>query len=70
MGDVIGALDLYRKAIEREPSNASMHENAAMMLSALSRHEEAMAEVLQAIRLAPESPRVRDTYATLAARAR
>ncbi len=69
-GDFVGALDLYRKAIEREPSNASMHENAAMMLSALSRHEEAMAEVLQAIRLAPESPRVRDTYATLAARAR
>ena len=69
-GDVIGALDLYRKAIEREPSNASMHENAAMMLSALSRHEEAMAEVLQAIRLAPESPRVRATNATLAARAR
>jgi tetratricopeptide (TPR) repeat protein len=69
-GDLGGALELYRKALEREPSNASMHENAAMLLSALDRHEEAMAEVAQAIRLAPESPRVRETYASLNARAR
>jgi Tfp pilus assembly protein PilF len=69
-GDFSGALELYRKAVEREPSNASMHENTAMILSALDRHEEAMAEVEQAIRLAPESPRVRETYATLTARAR
>jgi len=69
-GDFTGALDLYRKALEREPSNAPMHENTAMVLSALERHEEAMAEVREAIRLAPESPRVRETYATLTARAR
>jgi Flp pilus assembly protein TadD len=69
-GDYAGALDLYRAALEREPSNASMHENAAMMLSALERHAEAMAEAREAIRLAPESPRVRGTYAMLAARAR
>ena len=47
-----------------------MHENVAMMLSALERHDEAMAEVGLAIRFDPESPRVRDTYATLAGRAR
>ena len=69
-GDFSGALELYRKALEREPWNASMHENAAMMLSALERHDEAMAEVGLAIRFDPESPRVRDTYATLAGRAR
>ena len=68
-GDFDGALDLYRKALEREPWNASLHENAAMMLSALERHEEAMAEAGQAIRFDPESPRMRESYATLAARA-
>jgi tetratricopeptide (TPR) repeat protein len=68
-GDFSAALELYQKAIEREPWNASLHENAAMMLSALERHKEAMAEVGQAIRFDPESPRVRETYATLAARA-
>ena len=68
-GDFGGALGLYRKALEREPWNASLHENAAMMLSALERHEEAMAEAGQAIRFDPESPRVRESYATLAARA-
>jgi tetratricopeptide (TPR) repeat protein len=67
--DFRGALDLYRKALEREPWTASLHENAAMVLSALERHEEAMAEVGEALRFDPESPRVRDSYATLAARA-
>jgi len=68
-GDFSGALDLYRKALEREPWNASLHENTAMVLSALERHGEAIVEGEQAIRLDPESPRVRDSYETLAARA-
>jgi tetratricopeptide (TPR) repeat protein len=68
-GDFSGALDLYQKALEREPWNASLHENAAMMLSALERHQEAIAEAVEAIRFDPESRRVRDSYATLAARA-
>lgn len=68
-GDYRGAVDLYQKALEREPWNASLHENAAMMLSALERHGEAMTEVGQAVRCDPESPRVRQTYDTLAARA-
>ena len=67
--DFGGALDLYRKALEREPWNASLHENAAMMLSALERHDDAMAEAGLALRFDPESPRVRDSYATIAARA-
>jgi Tfp pilus assembly protein PilF len=68
-GDYSGALALFRKALEREPWNAALHENAAMMLSALERHDEAMAEVGEAVRFDPESPRVRQTYAALAARA-
>jgi Tfp pilus assembly protein PilF len=68
-GDYRGALDLYRQALEREPWNASLHENAAMMLSALAQHDQAMAEVGQALRYDPESPRVRQSYAMLAARA-
>jgi tetratricopeptide (TPR) repeat protein len=67
--DFSGALNLYRKAIEREPWTASLHENAAMMLSALERHEEAIAEVGEALRFDPESPRVRESYATIAGRA-
>jgi Flp pilus assembly protein TadD len=68
-GDFSAALDLYQKALAREPWNASLHENAAMVLSALERHGEALVEVGQAIRLDPESPRVRDSYQTVAARA-
>jgi len=68
-GDYAQALKLYQQAIEREPSNASMHENAAMMLSALERHGDAMAQIAEALRCAPESPRVRQTAATVAGRA-
>jgi tetratricopeptide (TPR) repeat protein len=68
-GDYVRALELFQKAIEREPWNSSLHEKAAMMLSALDRHDDAMNEVSQALRFDPESPRVRQTYATLAARA-
>jgi tetratricopeptide (TPR) repeat protein len=67
--DYRGALDLYAQALEREPGNASLHENAAMMLSALERHGEAMVEAGEALRCDPESPRVKTTYATLAGRA-
>jgi len=67
--DFNGALDWYRKAIEREPWTASLHENAAMVLSALERHEEAIAEVGEALRFDPESPRVRESYATISGRA-
>ena len=68
-GDFSGALGLYQRALEREPWNASLHENAAMMLSALERHREAIAEAGEAIRFDPESSRLKDSYATLAARA-
>jgi Flp pilus assembly protein TadD len=67
--DFSGALDLYQKALAREPWNASLHENAAMVFSALERHQDAMAEVGEALRFDPESRRVRDSYATIAARA-
>jgi Tfp pilus assembly protein PilF len=68
-GDYNGALELFQKAIEREPWTSSLHENAAMVLSALERHAEALTEAGEALRLDPESPRVRQTYAMLSARA-
>jgi tetratricopeptide (TPR) repeat protein len=68
-GDFMGALDFFRKALDREPWNPSLHESTAMVLSALDRHGDAMAEVAEAIRLDPESPRIRDSRATLSARA-
>ena len=69
-GDFAGALDLYRKAIALEPWNASLHENAAMMLSALERHDEAVREVEEALRFDPESPGIRRSYAMIRERAR
>ena len=68
-GDYNGALELFQKAVNREPWTASLHENSAMMFSALARHKEAMAEAGEALRLDPVSPRVRETYKTVAARA-
>jgi hypothetical protein len=65
-GDFSGALDLYRRALEREPWNAAMHENTATVLSALERHDEAVSEAALALRFDPESPRVQKTYAALA----
>jgi predicted Zn-dependent protease len=60
---------LFRKAIAREPWTASMRLNAAMMLSALERHPEAIAESEEALRLDPEGPAVWDAYAKLLERA-
>jgi hypothetical protein len=68
-GDYAGALELFLKAVDREPWTASLRENSAMMYSAASRHKEAMAEAGEALRLDPVSPRVRETYRTVAARA-
>lgn len=67
-GEYAPALELFRKAIEREPWVATMRVNAAMMLSALNRHPEAIAEAEEALRLGPESPAVWDAYATILAR--
>ena len=66
-GDFSGALELYGKALLREPWNAAMHENTATVLSALDRHEDAMSEAALALRFDPESPRLRKTNAELAA---
>ncbi len=68
-GDYAGALELLRSALLREPWNATLHENTAMVLSALERHREAIAEIGEALRCNPESRRVRESYATLVARA-
>jgi tetratricopeptide (TPR) repeat protein len=69
-GDYRAAAELFAQAIAREPQNASLHENAAMMLSALERHGEAIEEAAEALRYDPGSPRVRRTVAMLSARAK
>lgn len=68
-GDYAAAYELYKKANAAEPWNASMRVNAAMMLSALERHPEAIAEAEQALRLDPEGAETWNVYATLLARA-
>lgn len=64
------ALELFRKAIACEPQVASMHVNAAMMLSALERHAEAIEEAETAIRLDPEGSATWEAYAQLLSRAK
>jgi Tfp pilus assembly protein PilF len=68
-GEYAAALELFRKAIACEPWTASLHANAAMMLSALERHPEAIEEAETALRLDPEGPATWGAYATLLARA-
>jgi predicted Zn-dependent protease len=67
--DYAGASELFAKAVEREPWTASMRVNLAMMLSALERHEEAIAAAEEALRLDPEGASVWEAYATLLERA-
>jgi Flp pilus assembly protein TadD len=67
--DYAGAFELFRKAIALEPWNAPMRGNVAMMLSALERHAEAIAEIEQALRLDPEGAERWSSYATLLSRA-
>jgi hypothetical protein len=67
--DFEGALALFKKAEALEPWIPSIRVNAAKMLSALERHEEAIAEAEQALRLDPEGPKTWNAYATLLARA-
>lgn len=67
--DYPGALDLMKKAITIEPWNAPLHVNAAMMLSALQRHGEAIAEAEQGVKLDPEGAGTWAAYATLLDRA-
>jgi Tfp pilus assembly protein PilF len=67
--DFNGALELFRKAIAREPWNASLRVNAATMLSALERHPEAVAEAEQALRCDPEGAKTWRAYEMLLGRA-
>lgn len=63
------AVERYRKAITLEPWNASLHENAAKLLSALGRHAEAVAAVEDALRYAPEKQGVRELTRIVKSRA-
>jgi Flp pilus assembly protein TadD len=67
--DYAGAFEFFRRAVALEPWNAPMRGNQAMMLSALDRHAEAIAEMEQALRLDPEGADRWNSYATLLARA-
>ncbi|HEX4824621.1 MAG TPA: tetratricopeptide repeat protein [Candidatus Polarisedimenticolaceae bacterium] len=68
-GDYAGASALFARAIRCEPWVASLHANAAMMLSALEKHPDAIAEAETALRLDPEGPSTWEAYATLLERA-
>lgn len=58
--DFAGALPFFRRALENEPWNASLHESTARVLAALDRPREAAAEMNEALRLDPESRRIRE----------
>jgi Flp pilus assembly protein TadD len=67
--DYAGAAELFGKAVALEPWTASMRVNLAMMLSALERHAEAVAQAEQALRLDPEGAATWEAYATILTRA-
>ena len=67
--DYEGALALFRQAIALEPWTPSIRVNAAKMLSALERHDEAIAEAQEALRRDPEGPKTWNAYALLLSRA-
>ena len=50
------ALPHLQQAIELDPALADAHHNLGMLLQSLKRHEEAVASLEQALRLAPQAP--------------
>jgi TolB-like protein/DNA-binding winged helix-turn-helix (wHTH) protein/Tfp pilus assembly protein PilF len=56
-GDLGGAEDDYRKALALNPSYGTGHQRYGHLMWRMNRHEEARAEVDQAIRVDPLSPR-------------
>ena len=58
-----------RRALELKPSYAWAHDQYAMMLSAMSRHEEAVREVRRAVELEPAAPVFRTHLAWMLIRA-
>ena len=67
--DLPRAIERYRKAIELEPWNATLHENLSKLLSSAGRHTEAVAAVEDALRYAPEREGVRELHRLIKARA-
>jgi DNA-binding winged helix-turn-helix (wHTH) protein/Tfp pilus assembly protein PilF len=58
MWDSAGAEKEFRRAIELDPNNVKAHHWYATFLCTLNRHEEALAEIELARKLAPDSPSV------------
>jgi DNA-binding winged helix-turn-helix (wHTH) protein/Tfp pilus assembly protein PilF len=58
MWDAADAEKEFRRALELDPDNAKAHHWYATFLNALSRHEEALAEIELARKLSPDAPSI------------
>jgi DNA-binding winged helix-turn-helix (wHTH) protein/Tfp pilus assembly protein PilF len=65
MWDAADAEKEFRRAIELDPNNAKAHHWYATFLHTLNRHEEALAEIDLARKLAPDSPSILADQGTL-----
>ena len=64
-GDLPGAIELYRKALERDPDLSSARERLGMALFQLGRFQEALPELDAAFQTGPSDPGAANAYALL-----
>ena len=64
-GDMVGALELYRRSFAADPTNILALTNQAVQLGRLGRTDEARGALEEALRMAPGSPNVVDRIADL-----
>jgi tetratricopeptide (TPR) repeat protein len=64
-GDLSGAIELYRKALERDPDLSSARERLGMALFQLGGFQEALPELDAAFRAGPSGPEAANAYALL-----
>jgi tetratricopeptide (TPR) repeat protein len=64
-GDLSGAVELYRVALERDPDLTSARERRGMALFQLGRFQEALSELDAAFRTGPSDPDAANAYALL-----
>ncbi len=64
-GDLPGAIELYGKALERDPDLTSARERRGMALFQLGRFQEALSELDAAFQAGPSEPELANAYALL-----
>jgi len=64
-GDLEAALDLFRRALEREPNHPQLHNDLGTVLARMQRYGEAEAAFLEAARVSPDDPTVPRNLANL-----